>query len=95
MTGARCWYNTQQERHAGDLGNIAADANGVAVVSLTDSHIALAGPNSVVGRALVVHELEDDLGRGDHSEPGTQVRVRACEHEHGSVVVHLGPGLMV
>ena len=25
-----------------------------------------------MGRAVVVHELPDDLGKGDHSEPGTQ-----------------------
>ena len=82
---------TTQERHAGDLGNIAADANGVAVVSLTDSHIALAGPNSIVGRALVVHELEDDLGRGDHSQPGTQVRVSVCASWTGANRHMAGP----
>ncbi|KAI3461366.1 hypothetical protein Pfo_018029 [Paulownia fortunei] len=53
-------------RHAGDLGNIIANADGVAEATIVDSQIPLSGPNSVVGRAFVVHELEDDLGKGDH-----------------------------
>ncbi|XP_019186980.1 PREDICTED: superoxide dismutase [Cu-Zn], chloroplastic [Ipomoea nil] len=53
-------------RHAGDLGNILANAEGVAEATIVDSQIPLSGPNSVVGRALVVHELEDDLGKGGH-----------------------------
>ena len=61
-----------EERHAGDLGNITAGADGVATVALKDTQIPLSGPNSIVGRAVVVHELADDLGKGDHSEPGTQ-----------------------
>ncbi|KAL9243942.1 hypothetical protein vseg_017773 [Gypsophila vaccaria] len=53
-------------RHAGDLGNIVANTDGVAEATIVDSQILLSGPNSVVGRALVVHELEDDLGKGGH-----------------------------
>ncbi|XP_051128228.1 superoxide dismutase [Cu-Zn], chloroplastic-like [Andrographis paniculata] len=51
-------------RHAGDLGNIVANADGVAESTVVDNQIALAGPNSAIGRAFVVHELEDDLGKG-------------------------------
>ncbi|KAL3530497.1 hypothetical protein ACH5RR_009819 [Cinchona calisaya] len=53
-------------RHAGDLGNVVANAEGVAEATIVDSQIPLGGPNSVVGRAFVVHELEDDLGKGGH-----------------------------
>ncbi|XP_019414177.1 PREDICTED: superoxide dismutase [Cu-Zn], chloroplastic [Lupinus angustifolius] len=53
-------------RHAGDLGNIVANADGVAEATIVDNQVPLTGPNSVVGRALVVHELEDDLGKGGH-----------------------------
>ncbi|XP_009418259.2 superoxide dismutase [Cu-Zn], chloroplastic-like [Musa acuminata AAA Group] len=53
-------------RHAGDLGNIVANSEGVAEATKVDSQIPLSGLNSVVGRALVVHELEDDLGKGGH-----------------------------
>ncbi|KAL5763933.1 hypothetical protein ACOSQ2_016527 [Xanthoceras sorbifolium] len=53
-------------RHAGDLGNIVANADGVAEATIVDNQIPLSGPNTVIGRAFVVHELEDDLGKGGH-----------------------------
>ncbi|OAY81104.1 superoxide dismutase [Cu-Zn], chloroplastic [Ananas comosus] len=53
-------------RHAGDLGNIVANAEGVAEATIVDNQIPLSGSNSVVGRAFVVHELVDDLGKGGH-----------------------------
>ncbi|XP_057956006.1 superoxide dismutase [Cu-Zn], chloroplastic [Malania oleifera] len=53
-------------RHAGDLGNIVANADGVAEATIVDKQIPLSGPDAVVGRAFVVHELEDDLGKGGH-----------------------------
>ncbi|KAL5717052.1 superoxide dismutase [Ranunculus cassubicifolius] len=53
-------------RHAGDLGNIIANADGVAEATIVDTQIPLSGPNAVIGRAVVVHELADDLGKGGH-----------------------------
>uniref|UniRef100_A0A2Z4GT64 Superoxide dismutase [Cu-Zn] n=1 Tax=Cucurbita pepo TaxID=3663 RepID=A0A2Z4GT64_CUCPE len=58
-------------RHAGDLGNIVAKADGVAEATIVDNQIPLSGPNSVVGRAFVVHELADDLGKGGHELSST------------------------
>lgn len=58
-------------RHAGDLGNVVAGDDGVVEVELSDSQIPLSGPNSVVGRAFVIHEAEDDLGKGGHELSST------------------------
>lgn len=58
-------------RHAGDLGNVVAGSDGVVEVELSDTQIPLTGPNSVVGRAFVIHELEDDLGKGGHELSST------------------------
>ncbi|KAF3497070.1 hypothetical protein DY000_02058026 [Brassica cretica] len=53
-------------RHAGDLGNIIVGDDGTATFTITDSQIPLSGPNSIVGRAVVVHADPDDLGKGGH-----------------------------
>jgi Cu-Zn family superoxide dismutase len=50
----------------GDLGNLKVDADGNCVVNLTDTHVQLLGPHSVLGRSLVVYAGEDDQGRGGH-----------------------------
>ncbi|AQL06659.1 superoxide dismutase [Cu-Zn] 4A isoform X2 [Zea mays] len=55
-----------ENRHAGDLGNVTAGADGVANINVTDSQIPLTGPNSIIGRAVVVHADPDDLGKGGH-----------------------------
>jgi len=39
--------------------------SGVANISVTDSQIPLTGPNSIIGRAVVVHADPDDLGKGN------------------------------
>jgi superoxide dismutase, Cu-Zn family len=53
---------TDMHRHAGDLGNITIEANGTGHLEIvTDLLTVRPGPNSVVGKAVVFHEKEDDL----------------------------------
>ena len=45
--------DSKGSRHAGDLGNVEADADGKAVINITDSMISLSGESSIVGRTMV------------------------------------------
>uniref|UniRef100_A0A1W6SA21 Superoxide dismutase [Cu-Zn] n=1 Tax=Urechis unicinctus TaxID=6432 RepID=A0A1W6SA21_UREUN len=56
---------TDNYRHVGDLGNIMEDANGAVSTSINDSVVSLRGTYSVIGRALVIHAMRDDLGKGN------------------------------
>lgn len=50
------------ERHAGDLGNITIGEDGTGRLELTTDLLSVeAGPNSVVGRGVILHEKADDL----------------------------------
>lgn len=55
-------------RHVGDLGNVVADNNGIVSTSYSDNLITLYGSRSIIGRAVVVHAAEDDLGITDHPD---------------------------
>lgn len=55
-------------RHEGDMGNIQANSDGVSSDTIVDNYIKLSGSRSIVGRALVVHEKMDDLGRGGNAD---------------------------
>jgi len=53
-----------ENRHVGDLGNVTANAEGNVEVEFEDHQLSLAGPNSILGRTIVVHADQDDLGKG-------------------------------
>jgi len=56
-------------RHVGDLGNIKTNAKGEAKYSFCDSVIKLRGMKSnIIGRGLIIHEDEDDCGKGGNAE---------------------------
>lgn len=66
---------TAAEHHMGDLGNVTADAQGKVESSFTTQGLALEGMDSIVGRAVIVHERADDLT----SQPGGNAGARlAC-----------------
>lgn len=53
-----------QPRHAGDLGNVTADADGKAHYELTVSNISIRGAkNPIDGLAVIVHAKVDDGGQ--------------------------------
>ncbi len=60
-----------QEHHAGDLGNIKANADGVANVDITAPWLKL---HFVIGRSIVVHAGQDDL----QSQPSGAAGPRAA-----------------
>lgn len=55
-----------EERHAGDLGNIVAGEDGVATGTMANDLIMLSGDFSVVGRSVLVTDSPDDCGKGGH-----------------------------
>jgi len=58
-----------KERHVGDLGNIKSDELGNVAMILTDKLIKLRGTKcNIIGRSVVIHENEDDLGLGGHDD---------------------------
>ena len=53
---------TDAERHAGDLGNIEIGEDGSGHLELSSDMITVTeGPNSVMGRGVILHEKADDL----------------------------------
>lgn len=62
---------SDDNRHVGDLGNIIADDKNIAKIDITDKIITLDGANCIIGRAIVVHAGEDDLGKGGFDDSKT------------------------
>ena len=62
------------QRHAGDLGNLTADAGGVAVYRVQVSGIDLnAGSDNIIGRAVIVHANADDLRTQPSGNSGARI----------------------
>lgn len=54
--------------HAGDLGNITSDGKGYCNMSITSGRFVI---DDILGRSIIIHEDEDDLGRGGFNDSKT------------------------
>ena len=54
--------------HAGDLGNIKTDKNGNCNISLKTNKFIV---DEILGRSIIIHEDEDDLGLGHFEDSKT------------------------
>ena len=67
------------ERHAGDLGNIVADDKGRGHYERIDTVIKLNGPDTIVGRSVIVHANADDFTTQPTGNAGGRVACGVIE----------------
>jgi Cu-Zn family superoxide dismutase len=61
------------ERHAGDFGNVEADADGNAQYERIDTVITLDGVDSIIGKSIVIHADPDDLKSQPAGNSGARI----------------------
>lgn len=69
-----------EQRHAGDMGNITADAQGKATFEGTFGNFSLSGDAPVLGRAVIVH-VEQDQGTQPTGDAGSRAACGVIEAE--------------
>lgn len=63
----------QAQHHAGDLGNIQANAQGIAEFTKTVDFVSLRGDRGILGRAIVVHGGADDFTSQPSGDAGPRI----------------------
>ncbi len=61
------------DRHMGDMGNITVQQNGEASIDYMDPVIELNGPNSIIGRGIVLHSGQDDVSTQPSGDAGSRI----------------------
>ncbi|MEY2545000.1 MAG: superoxide dismutase, Cu-Zn family [Verrucomicrobiota bacterium] len=67
------------ERHAGDFGNIEADASGKAHVEVQLKGVKFDGADSIIGKSVIVHDKEDDLKTDPSGNSGDRIACGVIE----------------
>lgn len=72
-TGSRHGGRGHDERHAGDLGNLEADAQGIGRLEFEDDKLTLDGAQSIIGRGVVIHTQADDYETQPTGDAGGRI----------------------
>ncbi len=67
------------ERHVGDLGNLEAGQDGTAHYERVDPLLSLSGPNSIIGKAVIVHAKADDFTSQPTGDAGPRLACGVIE----------------
>ncbi|KYG69202.1 superoxide dismutase [Bdellovibrio bacteriovorus] len=69
-----------KHRHAGDLGNLMANNKGKANVTMTVEGLTLKpGPNSIIGKSVIIHKDKDDLKSQPAGNSGPRIACGVIE----------------
>lgn len=76
--------NPPNLRHVGDLGNLEATEDRIAHYDREDTVISLEGPDSIVGKAVIVHAKTDDLTSQPTGNAGPRLACGVIRVEKGA-----------
>jgi superoxide dismutase, Cu-Zn family len=68
------------QRHVGDLGNLEANDQGIAIIDVIDTKISFEGANSIIGKSVVVHAGRDDLKSQPAGDSGGRILCGVIEN---------------
>jgi Cu-Zn family superoxide dismutase len=71
--------HTNTEKHAGDMGNIIADAKGKANLNLELSGTNIGGATGILGKGVIIHEKADDFKTQPTGNAGGRVACGVIE----------------
>lgn len=85
-TGAPHGAPDAASHHAGDFGNVTADANGEVHTTFTTHSITIkTGSTAVVGHAIILHANPDDLTSQPTGNAGARIACGVAEEMAGSM----------